>query len=299
VKVNEVGGSLEVNVGEIGEDVSKADDKILGLCLYLKGAEKKDVILATRDIILSIKAELLGIRPLDITDEKLIYDLSELYTGVLTINVESAVIDELHEKGFVDIDVLGIDLDKVFPNMGLVLKNGKTSHSSLGMDYKQYDRLSVSRPIQPLGNNDIGFIPGPVEEKLFVWMTPIQDVIEFLFGCTGKTRNRYYDLISTGILDIEPLAYIRGRSIPRTFFNVEEAQNCSSHELKTIISRMGAGSKIVLTGDIHQIDAENLDSTSNGLTCVAERFKPFEISGHITLVKGERSELANLAAELL
>jgi len=143
---------------------------------------------------------------------------------------------------------------------------------------------------------DLGYLPGVVQEKMSVWMAPIRDAIEFL---SENSPERYYHLQETGILQVEPLTYIRGRSIPHTFFLVDEVQNISSHEIKTMISRMGEGSKLVLTGDIHQIDNEYLDAFNNGLTRVVERFKKSSLAGHVNLIKGERSELANLATKLL
>ena len=164
-----------------------------------------------------------------------------------------------------------------------------------------YQKLLVARPIFPLGR-DLGFLPGDLDEKLNPWMQPIYDNLEFLMG-GGKThrhkRLNYLELIEQGLLAIEPITYIRGRSIPKQFFIVDEAQNLSPHEIKTIITRAGEGTKIVLTGDPYQIDNPYLDVDNNGLTFVIERFKTVEVAAHVTLAKGERSELATLAAELL
>ncbi|MGA2193059.1 MAG: PhoH family protein [Nitrospirota bacterium] len=165
----------------------------------------------------------------------------------------------------------------------------------------EYNRLVVSRPIFPLGR-DIGFLPGDVDEKLKPWMQPIFDNLEFLMGPTeghGRKPKDYHGLVDLGMLELEPLTYIRGRSMPNRFLIVDEAQNLTPHEIKTIITRAGEGTKIVLTGDPYQIDNPYIDSASNGLTYVAERFKEEPISGHITLHKGERSRLAELAAQLL
>ncbi|HEY7745280.1 MAG TPA: PhoH family protein, partial [Desulfuromonadales bacterium] len=164
-----------------------------------------------------------------------------------------------------------------------------------------YSRLLVSRPIFPMGR-DLGFLPGDVEEKLAPWMQPIFDNVELLLGSVeerGKRKRGYKELVDMGILEIEPLTYIRGRSIPKQFMIVDEAQNLTPHEIKTIITRAGEGTKIVLTGDPYQIDNPYVDSSSNGLAYVVEKFKGQEISGHVTLTKGERSCLAELAANLL
>ncbi|HRI54763.1 MAG TPA: PhoH family protein [Pseudomonadota bacterium] len=168
---------------------------------------------------------------------------------------------------------------------------------------KVFHKLLVSRPIFPLGR-DIGYLPGTVEEKLNPWMQPIYDNVEFLLGLTSKDRDKktgqsHQDLVDMGFMAIEPLTYIRGRSIPNQFMIVDEAQNLTPHEVKTIITRVGDNTKIVLTGDPYQIDNPYVDATNNGLTTVIERFKGQPIAGSITLSKGERSVLAELASNLL
>lgn len=169
------------------------------------------------------------------------------------------------------------------------------------IDEGVYARLLVSRPIFPLGK-DVGYLPGDLEEKLNPWMQPIFDNLEYIFT-TGRGRasegRSYTELVASGIIEVEPLTYIRGRSLPNQFLIVDEAQNLTPHEVKTIITRCGSDTKIVLTGDPYQIDNPYVDAASNGLTIVAERFKAERIAGHITLVKGERSELAERATQLL
>ena len=162
-----------------------------------------------------------------------------------------------------------------------------------------YTRMLVSRPVMPLGR-DIGFLPGDVDEKLNPWMQPIFDNLEFLFSTGSRKGPRAYaELLESGQIQVEPLTYIRGRSIPQQFMIVDEAQNLTPHEVKTIITRSGDGTKIVLTGDPGQIDNPYVDSASNGLTIAAERFGGEKLAAHIVLAKGERSELAELAANLL
>ena len=164
-----------------------------------------------------------------------------------------------------------------------------------------YHKLLVSRPIFPLGR-DIGYLPGSIEEKLNPWMQPVYDNVEFLMGLTKADRKdgrSYHELVDMGLIEIEPLTYIRGRSIPNQYMIVDEAQNLTPHEVKTILTRAGEQTKIVLTGDPYQIDNPYVDASSNGLTYVVNRFKGQNIAGHITLAKGERSELAELAANLL
>ncbi len=168
------------------------------------------------------------------------------------------------------------------------------------VDEQVYSKLLVSRPVMPLGR-DLGFLPGDVDEKLNPWMQPIFDNLEFLYAGTnrGKDPRGFTELLETGQLQVEPLTYIRGRSLPHQYLIVDEAQNLSPHEVKTIITRCGEGTKIVLTGDPFQIDNPYVDSASNGLTIVADRFKGEKLAGHMLLSKGERSELAEVAANLL
>ncbi len=170
-------------------------------------------------------------------------------------------------------------------------------------DEDKYQKLLVSRPIFPLGK-DVGYLPGDLDEKLTPWMQPIYDNLELLLSGGIHTRKKrlsktYEELIHQGILAIEPLTYIRGRSLPNQFFIVDEAQNLTPHEIKTILTRAGHGTKVVLTGDPYQIDHPYLDSERNGLTYVIERLKGTKISAHVRLQQGERSEMATLAAELL
>ena len=166
---------------------------------------------------------------------------------------------------------------------------------SLEKDEDNYRKLIVSRPVQPLGK-DIGFLPGTMEEKMTPWLAPIQDNLQFLMGNDKLTLETYME---KGKIEIEALTYIRGRSISNAFMIIDEAQNLTVHELKTIITRVGENSKIILTGDIEQIDNMHIDETTNGLAYAVEKFKSHSIAGHITLRKGERSKVATLAAKIL
>lgn len=169
---------------------------------------------------------------------------------------------------------------------------------------KIYRKLNVYRPLVPMGR-DIGYLPGREEEKINPWMHPIFDNLEFLLHDGSKepkkagVGDQINYLLDSQQLDIKALTFIRGRSLPYQFIIVDEAQNLTPHEAKTIITRAGEGTKIILTGDAYQIDHAYLDSTSNGLTYIIERFKDQKIAGHITLLKGERSQLAELASILL
>lgn len=164
-------------------------------------------------------------------------------------------------------------------------------------DLTKYKKLLIARPIVPVGK-DLGFLPGEKEEKLRPWMQPIYDNLEFLFN-TKKPGELDAILAGMGSIEVEALTYIRGRSIPDQFIIIDEAQNLTKHEVKTILTRVGEGSKIVLMGDPDQIDHPYLDAYNNGLVYVLERFKDQRIAGHVKLIKGERSRLAQLAADLL
>lgn len=164
-------------------------------------------------------------------------------------------------------------------------------------DEHKYKKLLIARPVVPMGK-DIGYLPGEKDEKLRPWMQPIYDNLEYLFD-TKKSGDIDKILMGLGSIQVEALTYIRGRSIPGQFIIIDEAQNLSRHEVKTIVSRVGEGSKIVLMGDPEQIDHPYLDSMSNGLSHIVESFKQEGLSGHINLEKGERSRLAQLAADLL
>ncbi len=178
----------------------------------------------------------------------------------------------------------------------------------------RYDKLIVTRPVQPVGK-DIGFLPGTMQEKMEPWIAPVRDNLNFLMDSKRnrpkskrsaeahkfeRDENTYLALMQErGLIEIEAITFIRGRSIPNAFIVIDEAQNLSMHELKTIITRVGDGTKIVLTGDIEQIDNVHVDVFTNGLSYAVEKFKDYEISGHVTLLKGERSELATLASKIL
>jgi len=185
-----------------------------------------------------------------------------------------------------------------------VAGTGKTLLALAGaLDQKRnYKQIYLARPIVPLSNKDIGYLPGDVKSKLNPYMEPLWDNLKFIqnqYGEKDKEFKRITEAVESEKLLIQPLAYIRGRSISNIFFIVDEAQNLTPHEVKTIITRAGEGTKIIFTGDIYQIDTPYLDSQSNGLSYLIDKIKHHEIYAHIRLEKGERSELANLANELL
>jgi len=167
---------------------------------------------------------------------------------------------------------------------------------------KEYRQIYIARPVIPLSNKDIGYLPGDVDSKLAPYMQPLWDnlkVIQDQYPDTDKHHQAISNMVKEEKLIVEPLSYIRGRSLQRIFFIVDEAQNLTPHEIKTIITRVGEGTKIVFTGDIYQIDHPYLDSMSNGLSYLIEHFKGQKLYAHINLEKGERSELAELASNLL
>ena len=195
------------------------------------------------------------------------------------------------------IDLLTRDEIKLVSMTGLA-GSGKTYLTLMaalsGIHEKKYDRIVITRSLQAVGK-EIGFLPGDIDDKMSPWLSPILDNFRQAF----KDVTYFEVMRQKGQIEVSPLAFIRGRTFNNTFLIVDEAQNSTIHELKTIITRVGENSKIVLLGDTDQIDTPYLDSLSNGLTIVVEKFKEYEIAGHITLLKGERSELATLASQVI
>ena len=203
---------------------------------------------------------------------------------------QSFLIDALMDKNIEIVTVIGkAGSGKTLCAIAAALEQTLDDRTSV------YTRVIVSRPVQPLGK-DIGFLPGTMEEKMSPWLMPIQDNLQTLMGNDKVTLDMY---LEKGTIEIEALTYIRGRSIGKAFIIIDEAQNLTIHELKTIITRVGEGTKIILTGDVEQIDNVYIDATTNGLTHAVEKFKDFELAAHVTLLKGERSRVATFAAENL
>ena len=167
------------------------------------------------------------------------------------------------------------------------------------MEEKKYTRVLLSRPVIPMGK-DIGYLPGAKNQKMSHWMQPLFDNLEYIIEVAHRQNLKSIDqVLNNKVIEIEALTYIRGRSLPKQYIIIDEAQNLSPHEVKTIVSRAGEGTKVVLTGDPYQIDNPYLDAESNGLTCLVEAFRDVGLAGHITLGHSERSPLAELASELL
>lgn len=333
-----------------------ADNRILAVAYNLRKESGEGVTLVSRDVILRVKADALGLA---------VTDYAEQPTGAvpesnhIDLLVEKPVIDQLYkekrvildglemavnqfavlkdqaggsasalarciapgvlQRSWADTPVWGVTARNVQQRMALELLlddrvqlvtlagragTGKTLLAlAAGLqkveDERAYRRLVVSRPVVPMGR-DLGYLPGTQEEKLQPWMQPIYDNLEHLFGLGGRDELKLESILA-GMKDIvvEALTYIRGRSLPQQFVIVDEAQNLTRHEVKTVITRAGEGTKVVLVGDPDQIDHPYLDRQTNGLVYAMERFHGQPIAGHVTLVKGERSPLAQLAADLL
>jgi PhoH-like ATPase len=194
-------------------------------------------------------------------------------------------------------------LDPEVPVVSLVGKagSGKTLlalaaglEQTFGKD-ALYRKIVVTKPVEPVGK-DIGFLPGSMEEKMMPWLAPIQDNLQFLMGDDKTTLEMYME---KGQIEVEAMTFIRGRSISNAFIVIDEVQNMTQHEIKTVLTRVGEGTKIILTGDVEQIDNVYIDATNNGLSYVVERLKEEQITGHVTLLKGERSKVATIAATKL
>lgn len=312
-------------IAKTNDAIKENDLKILDIAVNLMQAGVQ-VVVMTNDIYMSVIA-----RSLDLSVQKQAESTDELYTGIsdelifpnqyqitragiyklkngkkkrIGKDAEVSGITHKNAEQRCLIDALTDDSIQLVTVVGAA-GTGKTLLSIASglqkvLNEELYDRLVVARPIIPMGN-EIGFLPGEMNEKLLPWMQPIFDNIDFLFKKETRQKKTQYweELERQGVLKIEALAYIRGRTMPNEFIVIDEAQNLSPHEIKTIITRAGHGSKIIITGDIKQIDNPKLDMYNNGLTYVIEKLKDEEIAAHITLTKCERSELAKIASEKL
>jgi len=345
-----------VERGEFPLPMEKAHVKIL--MAYQVAKNKGDVVFLSKDLVMRVKAEAVGLKSEDY--ENLKFSYQGLYQGYRKVEVEKAQVDLFFKDGGITLDtdefhpnefclmtshekssavgrynatkkriepllkvsqdvwgVLPLNLEQKCA-LDLLLRDeiklvtlvgpagtGKTlltiaSAMRKVFDEGIYSKILVSRPIVPLGK-DIGYLPGTKEEKLLHWMQPIYDNLEFLCSSTtgeGKHETQEY-IMESGKIEMEAVTYIRGRSLPKMFIMIDEAQNLTPHEVKTIISRAGQGTKVVLTGDPTQIDNPYLDKDSNALTFTVGKFSNHKIFGHMFLQRTERSELAALAAEIM
>ncbi len=334
------------------------NNKIL-LAAYQISELGEQVVLVSKDFVVRVKAEAIGLEAEDYENLKASYD--NIYKGYRKIEVPKRDIDTFFKDGYLAVDIsdfrpneycqltspeqssaickynrvtkrleplikIGRDIWGIHPlnleqkcALDLLLRDdiklitligpagtGKTllalaSGMKKVFDEGLYSRILVSRPIIPLGK-DIGYLPGTKEEKLYHWMQPIYDNLEFLCRSTSGSGNEHETqawILESKKIEMEAVTYIRGRSLPKMFIIIDEAQNLTPHEVKTIISRAGQGTKVVLTGDPTQIDNPYLDKDSNALTFVVGKFQDYSIFGNIFLERTERSELAALAAEVL
>ncbi|MCA1064468.1 PhoH family protein (plasmid) [Rossellomorea sp. AcN35-11] len=365
------GGTLKIELSDYSEldkiFVEKTNDnRIISVANKIRLSEEESeetrpVVLVSKDTLVRVKADALGIQAEDYMSDRVINDV-HLYKGLRELKVDVGLINnfynnalslsdlpmglEFHPHEFVLLkDSLGSSSSAVgivckkdnvlkrlvyenpavwgiearnlqqtlalellmrddIPFVTLVGKagTGKTLLSLASgleqvQDMNKFVKLLIARAIVPLGN-DIGYLPGEKQEKLRPWMQPIYDNLEFLFN-TQKPGELDGILDGMGNIEVEALTYVRGRSIPKQYIIIDEVQNLTKHEVKTILTRVGERSKIVLMGDPAQIDHPYLDEYNNGLTYAVEKFKDQAIGGHITLEKGERSHLAQLAADIL
>jgi PhoH-like ATPase len=294
----------------------KADHNILNATMQL-AEERPDctVVLVTKDINLRLKARSLNIKAEDYETGK-VKDIDQLYKGNTTLNVPQSVITKIYTQGYCSLKDL--KLKSAIANHFYILKNGDASALVYYNDEtKQLERINkenaygikprnveqtFARPIVPLSNKDIGFLPGDIKAKINPYMEPLWDNLKLIqnqFKETDKEYQKIREMVDKEKLHITPLAYIRGRSLSNIIFIIDEAQNLTPHEVKTIITRAGENTKIIFTGDIFQIDTPYLDTHSNGLSYLIDKMKNHPLYAHMTLEKGERSELANVASLML
>lgn len=371
----EGGGNLKIELNhkhfdEVGNYFNEKtnDNRILAVALNLLKEEKekksgKQVILVSNDILVRVKANVLGISSQDYFSGKIITN-QEMYSGYRSLMVPPNMIDELYTTHQLNASIDPFSDYEIYPHQFFILRDELGSSKSAIAVYNPksqnlelvntteydiwgirprnaqqkmamelllddkiplvtitgkagtgktlltlatgllkteelsiYKKLLVARPIVPMGK-ELGFLPGDKDEKLRPWIQPIYDNLEYIFG-THKNGNIEDILIGLKRVEVEALTFIRGRTIPNQFIIIDEAQNLTKHEVKTIVSRVGEGSKVVLVGDPDQIDHPYLDSTNNGLTYLVEKFKEYSEGAHINLIKGERSRLAQLAADIL
>lgn len=344
------------------------DNQILAVCLgYMsfisENLLEEDIVLVSRDVLLRLKGEALGIKCEDYRNDHVVKSVDGIYTGVATIEGEFNLDTFFKTDGF----YLPSNIEEtLFPNQFLIVKDINTNSSALMrfmepgkpakkplefspakikpknkeqefaidllmdpsvslvslsgpsgtgksllgiaaglhqvLDVKRYKSLVVCRPVEPVGK-DIGYLPGSLEEKMSPWLEPVKDNLRYLLTSDGKKSKNSEQtlelLFENGTIEIQPMTYIRGRTIANAYILIEEVQNISLHEIKTILTRAGEGSKVVLNGDVTQIDTAKLDAISNGLTIVIEKFKGQKIAGHVQMVSGVRSQLATISSEIL
>ncbi|GGH74324.1 PhoH-like ATPase [Pullulanibacillus pueri] len=341
------------------------DNRILAVALNLhreeqEKADPKPVIIVSKDVLVRVKADALGLPAEDFLSDRVINN-DDIYTGYKEIEVDEELMNQFYQDKA--LPVLALKCGPLYPREFVILKTFTNQSSALGItdehakmitpcrfgndsvwgikaknaqqvmalellqrneielvtlvgkagtgktlltlaagllqteDLQEYQKMLIVRPIVPVGK-DLGYLPGEKEEKLKPWLQPIYDNLEYLFNT--KRKGEIENILSgMSSIQVEALTFIRGRSLPEQFIIIDEAQNLTKHEVKTILTRVGEGTKIILVGDPQQVDHPYLDEYNNGLTYVVEKMKDLEISGHVKLMKGERSTLAQLAADIL
>jgi len=278
---------------------SKNDHKIINAALILQEEfPTRNVVLVTKDINLRIKAKALGVAAEDYETGK-VYELkNDLAPDYIIDHVDSDLIREVFTRGTCEDPEI-----KLVALQG-VAGTGKTllALAAALEQEKKFNQIILARPIVPLSNKEIGFLPGDANDKISPYMEPLWDNLKFIkaqYGEHEKKHKAISEMEENKKIVITPLAFIRGRSFSNIMFIIDEAQNLTPHEIKTIITRAGENTKIVFTGDVHQIDTPYLDEYSNGLAYLIQKIKNQPLFAHVKLEKGERSELANLANDLL
>ena len=299
----------------------------------------RKTVMLSRDINFRVISDSVGVPAEDYITSQVVEDADKIFMGLSEIVVDDELVDQFYAEESIIFDKQVQEEYKIilYPNQFLMLisssnekktalakyineatpiqrvndhkkelswgvlpRNKEQSFAydllfeTVGLGNKKYNKIVVSRPVQPMGK-DIGFLPGDMKEKMLPWLMPIQDNLQTMIG--DKVMLEAF--IEQGKIEIEALTYIRGRSINNAFMIIDEAQNLTAHEVKTIITRVGENTKVVLTGDIEQIDNLYTNETSNGLTYAVERFKEYNLAGHVTFTKGERSRIATLASRIL
>tara|TARA_R110002096_G_scaffold22812_1_gene73096 strand:+ start:76 stop:1431 length:1356 start_codon:yes stop_codon:yes gene_type:complete len=255
--------------------VSSSNEKKTALCKFISYLKPLEEVWDFKDGLWGVRAR----------------NKEQMFALDLLMNPDIEVVSLVGKAGSgKTLMAIAAGLEQVLSNLNI--KNRLKDDSYCRTPYK---KLVVSRPVMPMGK-DIGFLPGSLEEKMAPWLAPVQDNLKFL---TGDDQTTLDDYMEKGQIEIEALTYIRGRSIANAFIVIDEAQNLTAHEIKTILTRVGEGTKIVLTGDVEQIDNIYINEMSSGLTHAVEKMKFSDMTGHITLKKGERSRVATLAAKIL
>ena len=324
------GGKLHLCDPHVSSWAVTNDDKILCAALELNKkyiSPSNKVILVTKDIALRLKAKKRYIHTQDYHSDRV--NASDLYDGLTEgypnepkivdgkiVDFMSIPVADVHPSGLEPANLeqqiaIYHCLNKEIPLVSLVGRagSGKTlvalASALEAIERGNYDRLTIARPIMPF-QKDIGFLPGEVENKIFPWFAPILDNLDFLYNYSPQPKEKavarrepHEDLMQLGILEFCPLTYIRGRSLARQIIILDECQNTTPSELRTILTRVGERSKIILTGDYTQIDSPYLSSDTNGLVYCVEKFKDSSLSAHITLTECKRSRLAQSAADRL